>query len=1182
MKNSLLLFFIFALPVIELVANEKPQGERPGLMKALTNVSLTTSSDYVAGQINLIAFTLYFSSPDFEYADGFEMTFPNGVVPTQAGTSSVIGDIESEISLNVPVSGQNISWGTIPGGSEYGDLYPGSYQFNVSVMVDQAFTGSITASYTLHGDTYGSQPHTVSGEIIILAQNAPRLPSNPNPANFQTNVGLSGTLSWDFGNNTQTYDLWFGPAGNMIKVVSGATAGASGSFAYSGLIQNTTYQWQVMAFNANKAFTNGPVWNFITASGPISQFPYLQNFDEIWIGEPTAPIGWTVINADGDDFTWTQANTYIEPTPSEPFAAHGMGNQNDWLISPPINPSVQNLTLKWFDKVESETRINSYKVLVSTTSPNISSFTHELADIDCNNTDWTQHTVSLGAYTGQTIYVAFFQYYSAAENWGFGIDNIELEPLESCPPPTDLTASAVTFEKALLGWFAIGAEISWNLEWGQGSFVQGSGTLVTGISTNSYLLEGLEGETSYSFYVQAVCGEGFSSIWTGPYSFTTEPEPPGVVCPGNLTVCEASSAFQLTGATPPGGTYQGQGVANGMFNPTTAGPGEHLITYTFQGVSCQFTITVTPAVIVSVSISASQINVCEGSTVTFTANPINGGTSPIFQWKKNGQNVGASSQQFAYVPANGDQVWVVLTSSEACAFGNPAISNTLTIGVHPYPSVTWEWGVEMISITDAPVALSGGLPAGGFYSGPGVSAGFFNPAVAGLGTHILTYTYSSTFGCAGSATVEVEVTGEQPDCVIPTGLSADDITQISATLIWTPGGDETEWNLEWDEGSFAPNGGNLISGLTNNTYPLSGLTAGTLYSYYVQAVCGEDNTSAWAGPFSFSTEPQPPEVVCPGDMEVCEAAAPFVLAGATPAGGFYAGPGITAGSFYPASAGPGNHLITYTFQEVSCEFFITVVDALLVSVAISSSQTEVCEGTPVTVTAVPFNGGDTPAFQWKVNGLNAGDNSPVISFVPEDADELTVVLTSSESCTFGNPAISNAIAMTVYDLPVVIWDWEYETVCLQVSSLPLSGGIPSGGTYSGTGVEGELFLPPTAGVGNHTLTYSYTTPEGCSASATLDITVDACTGIYEHLADEGILVFPNPVSSTLNLKVLDFKLAMTRFLLMDLSGKEVANIELNPAETHQVIDVSHLPHGIYFYQILGKKSVYSGRIVVID
>jgi len=54
--------------------------------------------------------------------------------------------------------------------------------------------------------------------------------------------------------------------------------------------------------------------------------------------------------------------------------------------------------------------------------------------------------------------------------------------------------------------------------------------------------------------------------------------------------------------------------------------------------------------------------------------------------------------------------------------------------------------------TTAPFTLSGGSPAGGSYSGPGVSGGMFDPAAAGQGTHTITYTYTDVNNCTGTAT----------------------------------------------------------------------------------------------------------------------------------------------------------------------------------------------------------------------------------------------------------------------------------------------------------------------------------------------------------------------------------------------------------------------------------------------
>jgi hypothetical protein len=62
----------------------------------------------------------------------------------------------------------------------------------------------------------------------------------------------------------------------------------------------------------------------------------------------------------------------------------------------------------------------------------------------------------------------------------------------------------------------------------------------------------------------------------------------------------------------------------------------------------------------SVIIEASTpLTVCNGTSVTYKAIPTNGGSSPTYQWKVNGTNVGTNSQTYTYVPLNGDQVSVV-------------------------------------------------------------------------------------------------------------------------------------------------------------------------------------------------------------------------------------------------------------------------------------------------------------------------------------------------------------------------------------------------------------------------------------------------------------------------------------------------------------------------------------------
>jgi hypothetical protein len=118
----------------------------------------------------------------------------------------------------------------------------------------------------------------------------------------------------------------------------------------------------------------------------------------------------------------------------------------------------------------------------------------------------------------------------------------------------------------------------------------------------------------------------------------------------------------------------------------------------------------------------------------------------------------------------------------------------------------------------------------------------------------------------------------------------------------------------------------------------------------------------------------------------------------------------------------GTYTVTVTDSygcTASTSATVTVIPLLPVSLTITADANPVFEGTLVTLTATPVNGGLTPVYQWKVNGGNAGTNSPVFSVIPANGDAIVCYLTSSAQCPAPVPAVSNTITMTVNPLPYV-------------------------------------------------------------------------------------------------------------------------------------------------------------------
>ena len=343
----------------------------------------------------------------------------------------------------------------------------------------------------------------------------PGVPTNPSPVDGETSVAITGDLTWDFGSDTDTYDLWYGPAGSMIQVVTGDNAGATGSYSYTAdyLI---TYEWQVIAYNSAKGTTNGPVWTFITKCDVFTA-PFSENFDGVTT--PALPDCWSKIEITSSGYVQTYANYYY----SAPNCVRmRITNQSDKCIL--ITPELSDLTSQ-LNRITFQGQALTYvqDVIVGTMSdPTDEATFTAYQTITLSKNFYTEYTVNFDAnYTLTDKYIAF----KDASTYNYRImtiDDFVYEPMPSCLKPTDLTATNNGITSVDLGWTENNTPpaTSWEIEYGDQGFTQGTGTTVIADS-NPFHLTGLIIDHDYSFYVRTNCGGGDYSVWTGPFDFST-------------------------------------------------------------------------------------------------------------------------------------------------------------------------------------------------------------------------------------------------------------------------------------------------------------------------------------------------------------------------------------------------------------------------------------------------------------------------------------------------------------------------------------------------------------------------------------------------------------------------------------------------------------------------------------
>lgn len=254
------------------------------------------------------------------------------------------------------------------------------------------------------------------------------------------------------------------------------------------------------------------------------------------------------------------------------------------------------------------------------------------------------------------------------------------------------------------------------------------------------------GGNGNNIYVDNINITGVSGTPAAPVaSFTSTNQ---TICAGQSVTYTSTSTNNPTSYSWsfPGGTPSSSTSSSQVVTYPTAGTYNVTLTATNAGGSNASNqtgyITVNAAPAAPTITAGGTTTFCQGGSVTLTSSAGSATT-----W--------SNSASGSSISVNASGTYTATTTVASC----PSVaSNSITVTVNPNPSVSFS-GVPMLCVNDGIYTFIQGTPAGGTYSGTGVTGNQFNPATVGVSSTPVTYSYTNGNGCSGSAQTTVVVDG---------------------------------------------------------------------------------------------------------------------------------------------------------------------------------------------------------------------------------------------------------------------------------------------------------------------------------------------------------------------------------------------------------------------------------------
>jgi gliding motility-associated-like protein len=359
----------------------------------------------------------------------------------------------------------------------------------------------------------------------------------------------------------------------------------------------------------------------------------------------------------------------------------------------------------------------------------------------------------------------------------------------------------------------------------------------------------------------------------------------------------------------------------------------------------------------TIFIKPEPSSICGGGNVTFTAVVTDAGLNPVYQWKKNGNNVGTNSASYTGTFITNDVISCSLTTN---ASGVPATVNSNSI--------------KMQGPTDVEPEVS----------------------VSGSATTI----------CPGTSVT-----------FVATNVSGNLNPQYS----WTVNGND--------------------AGVSGATFTTSSLTNGAIVQCRMTVPqCGGGTTKDYSDPITItiSSSVNPTITISTNTTTICKGSSATFKAIVSNAGNnptyqwMINGLNVIGGAseFTSSTLNDGDivNCVITTDPALNCSgirsatsnsLSMKVLENKPINFSISESDNNICEGLPITFSALAENVGTEVHYQWKINGINTGNDNQTYSTVNlKNKDVISCVLTAQNTTCGGNGSYtSNNVTMSLKPVP---------------------------------------------------------------------------------------------------------------------------------------------------------------------